>query len=156
MNNIILVVGRVLFSFLFIAGGIDHFTLFLTGGLTHFTKTPFHEEFLKYKKDPIVGLAVMISGLFLTLGGLLILLGFFVDLGALLLILFLLPAAILIHNYWSETDALVKSASEAQFWKNISLAGAAMILFGLVAKHHGIAGDNFGWVISKAHIALWK
>ncbi len=42
------------------------------------------------------------------------------------------------------------------FWKNMSIAGAALIIFALAYKGHGITADNFGMVVSKANIALWK
>ena len=145
MDKVVIEIGRLLFSMLFI-----------TGGIAHLTKLESMTGYAKYKKLPAAKLGVIVSGLTILLGGLSILLGFYVDLGALLLILFLVPSAAIFHNYWTESDAMAKSGSEAQFWKNIALTGAALIFFGLATKHHGINSDNFGWVISKAHIALWK
>jgi hypothetical protein len=40
------------------------------------------------------------------------------------------------------------------FMKDIALAGGALVIFAMVAKQGGEI--DFGWVISKAHIALWK
>ena len=145
MDKVVIEIGRVLFSLLFI-----------TGGIGHLTKTASLTAYAKYKKLPAAQLGVIVSGIFILLGGLSVLLGIYVDLGAILLILFLFSSAVVFHNYWTETDAMAKAGQEAAFWKNIALAGAAFILLGFTVKAHGITADNFGWVISKAHIALWK
>ena len=145
MDKLVIDLGRILFAYIFISGGI-----------AHFTKLEAMAGYSKYKKIPSPKLAVIVSGLFILLGGLSILLGIWVDLGALLLTLFLLATALLMHNYWTETDGMGKSMQRSIFLKNIALAGAALIFLGLVVKGHGITAENFGWVISKAHIALWK
>ena len=145
MDKVVIEIGRVLFSLLFI-----------TGGINHLTKTASLTAYAKYKKLPAAQLGVIVSGLFILFGGLSVLLGLYVDLGAILLILFLLSSAVVFHDYWTETDAMTKAGAQAAFWKNISLAGASLILLGLAVKGHGITADNFGWVVSKAHIALWK
>ena len=89
----------------------------------------------------------------LLLGGAYVLLGFYVDLGALLLAIFLVLAAVIFHNFWKETDATAKQSEMMNFMKDFALAGAALILFAVVAKH----GDmSFGWVVSKGHLALFK
>ena len=145
MDKVVIEIGRILFALLFISGGI-----------AHLTKLDAMTAYAKYKKLPAAKLGVIVSGLDILVGGLLVLLGLWVDLGAILIILFLLATALVFHNFWTETDAMAKSTQQSIFFKNISLAGAALILLGLTVKGHGITADNFGWVISKAHIALWK
>ena len=145
MDKAVIDIGRVLFSLLFI-----------TGGIGHFAKVEALTGYAKYKKLPAAKLGVLASGVALLLGGLSILLGLWIDLGALLLVLFLLSSAVIFHDYWRESDATAKAGAQSAFWKNVALAGASLILFGLAVKGHGITGDNFGWVVSKAHIALWK
>ena len=127
MDKVVIEIGRVLFSLLFI-----------TGGIGHLTKTASLTAYAKYKKLPAAQLGVIVSGIFILLGGLSVLLGIYVDLGAILLILFLFSSAVVFHNYWTETDAMAKAGQEAAFWKNIALAGAAFILLGLTVKAHGI------------------
>ena len=145
MDKVVIEIGRILFAFLFIGSGIGHLT-----------KTAALTGYAKYKKLPAAKLGVIVSGLFILLGGLSVLLGLWVDLGALLLVIFLFPAAFIFHNHWTETDERSKATEQAQFTKDLALAGAALIILGLTVKGHGITADNFGWVISKAHIALWK
>ena len=145
MDKVVIEIGRILFALLFISGGLGHLT-----------KLEAMTGYAKYKKLPSAKLGVIVSGLFILFGGLSVLLGIWVDLGAVLLILFLLPSALIMHNFWTETDSMAKSMQQSMFFKNIALAGAALILLGLTVRGHGITADNFGWVISKAHIALWK
>ena len=89
----VLVIGRILFAFIFI-----------TSGIAHFAKLEMMTGYAKYKKLPAAKLGVIASGLFFLLGGIYIALGFWVDLGALMLAITLVLAAVIFHNYWKETD----------------------------------------------------
>ena len=90
--------------------------------------------YAKYKKLPAAKFGVLISGLFFLLGGVYIAAGFWVDLGALMLAVTLILAAIIFHNFWKETDATTKMNEQIAFNKDISLAGAALMLLALVAS----------------------
>ena len=61
-------------------------------------------------------------------GGLSILLGYHPRIGALLLFIFLVPTAVMMHPYWKVADPMQKAGEMAQFWKNISLSGAALFI----------------------------
>ena len=89
--------------------------------------------YAQYKKLPAAKFGVLISGLLFLLGGIYIAAGFWVDLGALMLAVTLILAAIIFHNYWKETDATAKQNEMIAFNKDLALAGAALILFALVA-----------------------
>ena len=89
--------------------------------------------YAQYKKLPAAKFGVLISGLFFLLGGIYIAAGFWVDLGALMLAVTLILAAIIFHNFWKETDSTAKQNEQIAFNKDLSLAGAALILFALVA-----------------------
>jgi uncharacterized membrane protein YphA (DoxX/SURF4 family) len=120
--DVVLVIGRILFALLFI-----------TSGLAHFAKLEAMTGYAKYKKLPAAKFGVLISGLFFLLGGVYIAAGFWVDLGALMLAVTLVLAAIIFHNFWKEADATAKQNEQIAFNKDLSLAGAALILFALVA-----------------------
>jgi putative oxidoreductase len=107
--------------------------LFITSGLAHFAKLEAMTGYAKYKKLPAAKFGVLISGLFFLLGGVYIAAGFWVDLGALMLAVTLILTAIIFHNFWKETDATAKQNEQTGFFKDLSLAGAALILFALVA-----------------------
>ena len=126
--DVVLVIGRVLFALLFINSGI-----------AHLTKLEAMTGYAKYKKVPAAKLGVIVSGLMILVGGLYVALGIYADLGALLIALFLIPTSFLMHAFWKETDATAKQNETISFFKNLSMAGAALIIFALVAT-----GTDFG------------
>jgi len=130
--NAVLVIGRILFAFIFI-----------TSGIAHFAKLEMMTGYAKYKKLPAAKLGVIASGLFFLLGGVYVALGFWVDLGALLLTITLVLAAVIFHNYWKEADATAKQNEMIAFNKDLALAGAALIIFALV-YNGAISADAFG------------
>jgi uncharacterized membrane protein YphA (DoxX/SURF4 family) len=95
------------------------------------------------KGVPMAGPAVFGGGVLLALGGLSVLLGIWPDLGALLLVVFLVPTALMMHNFWAESDPQSKQMEMIQFFKDLGLAGAALALLGLFAS----LGDDLGLVI---------
>ena len=121
--NAVLLVGRIFFAFIFI-----------TSGIAHFAKLEAMTGYAKYKKLPAAKLGVLISGLFFLLGGVYVALGLWVDLGALLLAITLILAAVIFQNFWTETDATARQTAMMGFNKDLALAGAALILFALIAS----------------------
>ena len=121
--NAVLLVGRILFA-----------ALFITSGIAHFAKLEAMTGYAKYKKLPAAKFGVLASGLFFLLGGVSIAIGLCVDLGALLLAITLVLAAFIFHNFWKETDATAKMNEQIAFNKDLALAGAALILFALIAS----------------------
>ena len=121
--DVVLVIGRVLFALLFINSGI-----------AHLTKLEAMTGYAKYKKLPAAKFGVLISGLLFLLGGIYIIAGYWVDLGALFLAITLILAAFIFHNFWKETDATAKMNEQIAFNKDLSLAGASLILFALIAS----------------------
>jgi len=138
--DVVLVIGRVLFALLFINSGI-----------AHLTKLEAMTGYAKYKKVPAAKLGVIVSGLMILIGGLYIALGIYADLGALLIAAFLIPTAVLMHAFWKETDATAKQNESIAFFKDISMAGAALIIFVLVAT-----GADFGPSITSAFFSFTR
>ena len=128
----VLVIGRILFALIFI-----------TSGIAHFAKLEMMTGYAKYKKLPAAKLGVIVSGLFFLLGGVYIALGFWVDLGALLLAITLIVAAVIFHNFWTETDVTAKQNEMIAFNKNLSIAGGALIIFALIYSG-AVSADAFG------------
>jgi uncharacterized membrane protein YphA (DoxX/SURF4 family) len=133
-----LVIARVLFALIFISSGISHLT-----------KLEAMTGYAQYKKVPAAKFSVLLSGLMILIGGLYIAFGVYADLGALLLALFLIPTAFLMHAFWKETDPTAKQNETISFFKDLSLAGAALIIFALVAT-----GTDFGPSITGAFFNL--
>ena len=120
--DVVLIIGRVLFSLMFVFGGLNHFTQAeaLTGYAT-------------FKKVPFPKLSNLLSGAVLIAGGLSVILGVYADLGALLLAAVLLAMAVMMHNFWAADDQS-KQVEMISFMKNVSMAGAALILFAALAS----------------------
>ena len=136
--DILLVIGRVLFALIFINSGI-----------AHLTKLNDMTGYAKFKKVPAAKLAVIVTGLMLIISGLYIVFGVYADLGALLLALFLVPTAFMMHNFWTIQDPQAKQGEMINFFKNLSLAGAALIIFVLVGS-----GVDFGPAVTDGFFNL--
>ncbi len=111
----LVLIGRVFYSAIFIGSGIQHFS----SGAIHYAQgydVPF-AEFL-----------VPFSGLLAVLGGLSILLGYKARLGAWLIVVFLIPVTLTMHNFWNVQDPGLKMVQQAMFMKNLSMLGAAFLI----------------------------
>lgn len=126
--DLLFIIGRVLFAAIFINSGIGH--LAARAAMTGYAKS---------KKVPAAGAAVVGSGVLILLGALSLILGFYPDLGALALIIFLVPTAFLMHNFWAENDQMARMTEMVSFLKDIGLAGAALLVLLMLQ-----AGADFG------------
>lgn len=115
--ELLLLIGRIIFGGFFIMSGINHFT---NAGMM--------SGYAGSKNVPAPYLAVVGTGVMLVLGGLSVLLGLFPVLGLLLLIVFLVPTSVLIHNFWTVQDPQARAAEQINFLKNLALTGAALAL----------------------------
>ena len=120
--------GQALFSLVFIMSGIGHLT-----------KTNDMAGYAAHKGIPSPKLAVQVSGLVLLVGGVLLLANTSAQLGALLIAGFCIVTAVLMHQFWKETDATAKMNETIAFFKDLSLAGAALIIYAVLH-----AGASFG------------
>ena len=110
-------VGRVLFSLVFILSGLNHLT-------NHKGMTMYAQS----KGVPMPGLAVATSGVVIMVAGLLIALGWHRFIAAALLAIFLVPTAFMMHAFWKETDPQARVGEMTHFLKDLALAGAALVL----------------------------
>ncbi|HYO59513.1 DoxX family protein [Archangium sp.] len=108
--------GRLLFSALFIFSGLNHFTQ--------------GEAMMGYARGaglPFPALAIYGSGVVLLVGGVCILLGVFTRIAAAAIAAFLVVAALTMHRFWGLPPDQA-AMQMTHFWKNISLAGGALML----------------------------
>ena len=124
MNAWILLLGRVMFSVFFIMSGYNHLT-----------KLGMMAQYAGSQGVPAPKLAVGVTGLMLVGGGLSILLGFEPRIGALLLVAFLVPTALLMHRFWGVADPMMAQNQMIHFWKNIVMAGASLMIYYFVTLH---------------------
>lgn len=123
----LLLIFRILFTILFISSGFGHLS-----------NTDQMSDYAASKGVPMAKFSVIISGLMLLFGGFSILLGLWVDIGALLLILFLLPAAFMMHNFWTVEDPMDRQNEQIHFMKDLALAGGAYCIWYLYVTNEYI------------------
>ena len=136
--NSILLIGRVLFAFIFV-----------TSGLNHLAKVDAMAGYAKFKKVPAAKFSVLVSGALMTLVGLSIILGVYADLGALVIAILLFVMALKMHDFWTQTDEQAKQTEMISFFKNVSMAGGALIMFAIAATE----GSDYGWTLTDS---LWQ
>ena len=136
--NTVLLIGRILFALIFVSSG-----------LSHLAKVEAMTGYAKFKKVPAAKLSVLVSGALLALGGLSIVLGIYADLGALVIAILLIVMALKMHDFWTQTDAQAKQTETISFFKNISMAGGALIIFAIAATE----GSDYGWTLTDS---LWQ
>ncbi|MEX1137754.1 MAG: DoxX family protein [Bacteroidota bacterium] len=112
-------VARILFSMVFIANGL----------MGHFGSLDAMAQYAAMKGVPAAEITVILTGVMIVLGGLSILLGVYVRIGALLLVLFLVPTAFIIHDFWTLEDPMARMNDMAHFMKDLALAGAAFLIW---------------------------
>ncbi len=117
-------IGRVLFSL-----------IFLMSGFGHLTQSDAMAQYAASKGVPAPKAATILSGLMIVAGGLSILLGVYMEIGAWLIVFFLLPTSFVMHNFWKVEDPMQKQVEQAQFMKNLSMTGAALVFYWLVQTH---------------------
>jgi putative oxidoreductase len=111
----VVLLGRILYSAIFITAGPGHFTAGTIG-------------YAAAKGVPLASLAVPVSGAIAILGGLSILLGFKAKYGAWLIVVFLVPVTLMIHNFWTVADPMARQMQYLNFIKNVSILGAALMI----------------------------
>jgi len=111
----VVLLGRILYSAIFIIAGPGHFTAGTIG-------------YAAAKGVPLASLAVPVSGAMAILGGLSILLGFKSKYGAWLIVVFLVPITLMIHNFWTLADPMARQIQYLNFIKNVSMLGAALMI----------------------------
>lgn len=94
--------------------------------MSHFSEEA--KAFLTSNGALIPPLFVPLSGIIAITGSLSIMLGYKAKWGAWLIVIFLLPVTFIMHAFWSETDPMQMQMQMANFMKNISLLGAALII----------------------------
>ena len=107
--------GRFFYSWMFISAIMSHFS----------------EKTIAYPASagvPMASVLVPLSGVMAFAGGLSILLGFKAKIGAWLIVLFLIPVTLTMHNFWAVTDPMMHQMQHVMFAKNMAMLGAALMI----------------------------
>ena len=107
--------GRILLALPFLLAGFGHFSEGTIGYAT-------------MKGVPMAGFLVPFTGIMALVGAISLILGFKAKWGALIIIIFLIPVTIYMHNFWAETDKMQMQMQMSIFMKNFAMAGAALLI----------------------------
>lgn len=111
----IVLLGRILFALIFILSSINH----------------FNGQDLGYAVRahlPMAKLLVPLAGVLILIGGISVLLGFKAKMGAWLIVIFLVLVTPVMHNFWAVKDPVMHGMQMANFMRNLSLLGAALLI----------------------------
>ncbi|MGE3610161.1 MAG: DoxX family protein [Bacteriovoracaceae bacterium] len=111
----LLLIGRCLYSLIFIVSGFNH----------------FNRETIAYASQnnvPAPDILVPLSGLLIIIGGMSITLGLKAKIGSLLIILFLIPVTLYMHHFWNINRPEEHTLQLVMFMKNLSMLGSAFII----------------------------
>jgi putative oxidoreductase len=114
-GSLVTLAGRILFSAIFIMSGFLHFSQAEIG-------------YAAQAGVPMARLLVPASGLLALAGGLSILLGYRAKIGGWLLVLFLVPVTLMMHNFWAVKDPMMAQMQMAMFLKNVTIIGGALLI----------------------------
>lgn len=124
-KDISLLIGRILFSLIFIMGAMEHLT-----------KVGYMAGYAASMGVPFPKLAIIFTGLMLLAGSISVLFGFKTKYGAILLILFLAPVTLVMHRPLSDQMQLMN------FIKNMGLIGGAIYIAYLGPGAYSVDGKN--------------
>lgn len=108
-------VGRAFFAAIFLMAAPSHFS-------------PQMAAYAAQQGVPLASIAVPLSGLLAFVGGVSVLLGYRARLGALMIIAFLVPVTLTMHNFWTIDDPMTAMMQQAMFMKNLAMLGGAMLI----------------------------
>jgi putative oxidoreductase len=111
----LVLIGRILFSLIFLFTILHHFS---GQTITYAAK----------QGVPAASFLVPASGVIAFLGALSIILGYKGKLGAWLIVLFLIPVTLMMHDFWNITDLSMKQMQMSMFMKNLSMLGTALLI----------------------------
>lgn len=139
MPGLIFFIGRLLFIL-----------LFLTSGASHMMNAKAMSAYAKSKGVPESEKAVLYSGAAMIIASVMIFFGFFMDVGALIIVFTLAPINYFMHRFWNEKDPQTRMTEMINFNKNLSIIGAALILFVFTASSY-----KFGFMLTGGLFNIW-
>jgi uncharacterized membrane protein YphA (DoxX/SURF4 family) len=111
-----------------VAGRILFAVYFILMGSSHMFKFREHSALLGRKRVPFPAAATILTVIMMVGGGVLVLVNWHKSIGAALLFGIIFPAPFFLHHFWNETESYSWLSEFAHFIKDLSLAGAALLL----------------------------
>lgn len=117
-NGVAMLIGRILLSLIFFASGV--------GKIFDFEGTT---AYMEVAGMPMTGLFLVGAIVFELVGGASIIVGFKARIGAILLIVFLVPATFVFHAFWNMPEEQ-QQIQMIMFMKNLSILGGLIVIIG--------------------------
>ena len=118
-------------DYLFLLGRVLLGGYFIKNGYNHLKNLNILTGYAQSKDVPMPKVAVFVTGLVFLLGGLGIVLGIYIKLSVFLLSVFLLFVTFKMHQYWTVSDPMQKMGEHVNFYKNLGLLGAVLMLLAI-------------------------
>lgn len=116
---------------LFLIGRIVLGLFYLFNASNHILNVKAMAGYAKSKGVPLPTLATLGTSMMLLLGGLSVMLGIYPDVGVALLVIFLVPTAFIMHNFWTVSDPQMRMMEMIQFSKDLALAASALMFLAI-------------------------
>lgn len=113
-------------KFLVLLGRIFYSAIFIFSSFKNFTQQSI--DYAAHQGIQMAPFLVPLSGIIALVGGLSILLGYKARLGAWLIVIFLIPVTLMMHQFWGLKDPMAAMMQSAMFMKNLALLGAALMI----------------------------
>ena len=122
-NKYINRIGRILFSLIFIASGLSK--------IGDWQKTI---DYMESHNMILIPFFLIMAIILQVLGGLSIITNYKTKIGVVFLLVFLIPATFIFHNFWSlptktEIEVINQQYEMVSFLKNITIIGALLLIF---------------------------
>ncbi len=104
--------------------------IFIVSGINKIMDWDGTAGYMASKGMPMVPLFLLGALVFELVGGLSVLLGFKARMGAILLIIFIVPATLIFHNFWT-LEGMERQIQMMMFMKNLAILGGLLLVLGL-------------------------
>lgn len=118
--GVAVLIGRLVFAYYF---GV-------VAGIGHFKKDQMMKGYAQQAGFPVPAVAGWVAGLWLMVGAASVGLGIWPDLGSLMIGVFVIPATLFFHRFWSFEDEGQKTFQKTAFYRNLVIFGASLVFLG--------------------------
>lgn len=125
----VILVGRVMYAAVFVGSAI--------GG--HFMALEATSQYAEARGNANAAMKTSLTGVWILVAGIMIILGIWTDIGFLMATLWCLGSAVFVHHFWTD-EGMAAQMEMTNFMKNLSIAGAGLMLFILFAWAGGAIG----------------
>jgi uncharacterized membrane protein YphA (DoxX/SURF4 family) len=105
----------------------------------HFMNMNSTAQYAEARGNTNAPMKVSLAGLWILAAGIMIVFGIWTDIGFLMAMLWCLVSAVFVHHFWTD-EGMIQQIEMSMFMKNLSIAGAGLILFILFAWARGAIG----------------